>query len=241
MPPSVSRAPNSSPVHAAARARVLGEVLGGALSLVFPVGCAGCDQPDVTLCGECRRALVPDPHSRTVGGLEVHSGAAFDGVLARVVRACKEDGRTGLARPLAPLLAAAAGRVRTPTPADQAAAGTVVVPVPTSPGAMRRRGYRVAELLARRAGLHPQRLLHTLGRTADQRGLGREARARNVSGSMRASHVEGCSVVLVDDVVTTGATLVEAARALREAGAVVLGAATVASTSRTGIVTATDT
>ncbi len=83
-----------------------------------------------------------------------------------------------------------------------------------------------------RAGLHPHTSMQTAGRAADQRGLGREDRARNTAGSLRARGVAGCAVLIVDDVVTSGATLCEAERALRAAGAVVIGAATVASTPR---------
>lgn len=109
----------------------------------------------------------------------------------------------------------------------------VVVPVPSSPAAMRRRGYPIAELLARRGGLRPVRLLASVGTPADQRGLGRGDRERNVVGTLHARGVAGLRVVVVDDVVTTGATLREAARALEASGAVVLGAATVATTLRT--------
>ncbi|MEP6797352.1 MAG: phosphoribosyltransferase family protein, partial [Lapillicoccus sp.] len=71
----------------------------------------------------------------------------------------------------------------------------------------------------------------------DQAGLGQEARARNLAGayavrSARTPGLVGRRVVLVDDVMTTGATLVEAARALRAAGAVVEAAVTLAATAR---------
>jgi len=162
-------------------------------------------------------------------GLTVHSGLPFEAEPARVLRALKEDGRTHLARALAPALAAAAAD----GVATESSARALVVPVPTSPAAMRRRGYRVSELLARRAGLHPVRVLRVARATDDQRRLSRTARAQNVAGSMRAIRgLEGVEVLLVDDVVTTGATLVEAARALRAAGARVRGAATVAATPR---------
>jgi predicted amidophosphoribosyltransferase len=148
-------------------------------------------------------------------------------VAARVLRALKEDGRTGLARALAPALAAAVAALDAP--------GAVVVPVPSSRAALRRRGYRVAELLARRAELAPVRALRSVRTVADQRGLGRAQRRENVAGSLRAVRgnvLTGRDVVIVDDVVTTGATLAEAARALRAAGARVVGAATVAATPR---------
>ncbi|PZU46411.1 MAG: phosphoribosyltransferase [Microbacterium sp.] len=216
--------------------RPVREALTAALALVFPTWCVGCDAPDVSLCPACRLAVRPVVTSRTLDDLPVWAGLAFEGVAARALRALKEEGRTGLARALAPALAAAA---------DAACAGRadraelLVVPVPTSPAAMRRRGYRVVELIAARAGLRPRRMLRTSGSAADQRRLGLDDRARNVHGSMRAHEVAGRAVLIVDDVVTTGATLREAARALRDAGATVIGAATVASTPRKGFVTAT--
>ncbi|MBU4465561.1 MAG: ComF family protein [Actinobacteria bacterium] len=159
------------------------------------------------------------------GGLVVRSGLDFDDAVARVIRALKEEGRTALARPLAPALAVSLSAFDVP-------AETTIVPIPTSRAAMRRRGYRVVELIARRAGIRTTPLLAIARTTADQRLLGREERQHNVAGSMRARESRGLPVVVIDDVVTTGATLAEAARALERAGAIVLGAATVASTAR---------
>ena len=197
--------------------------LADALSLAFPTWCAGCDLPDAALCPSCRAQLTPQPRRRSADGLEIWSGVSFEGVAARVVRAFKEDGRTGLAVALAPALAAALA-VWDPQ--------VTVVPVPASRSSLRRRGYRPVELIARRAGVRPRRLLLVSRNTRDQRGLARDARRANVAGSMRARDAAGMRVVIVDDVVTTGATLAEAARALRSAGAVVVGAATVAATAR---------
>lgn len=199
--------------------------LADALALAFPVDCAGCAAPGRALCAACLSRLSGDVRVRTLNsGLRVWSGLEYADAAAGALRALKEDGRTSLARDLAPALRAAlraAGEGRT---------GLVVVPVPTSRAAMRRRGYRVVELLARRAGVVPRRLLVPVRRTADQRRLGRDERHRNLEGSLRARPAVGLRVVIVDDVVTTGATLVEAARALRAAGAEVVGAATVAAT-----------
>ncbi|MFJ6653219.1 ComF family protein [Microbacterium sp. NPDC091313] len=198
--------------------------LADALTFVLPVDCAGCGAADETLCAACRQQLTPDPLVRRLGSLEVRSGVLFDGPAARVIRALKEDGRTGLARELAPALRAAAGGW------DED--GIVVVPVPTSAAAMRRRGFRVGELLARAAGWRPERMLRLERVTADQRALDVDARARNAAGSMSARGAAGARVLVVDDVVTSGATLREAARALTAAGADVVGAVTAAAVPR---------
>jgi predicted amidophosphoribosyltransferase len=198
--------------------------LAEALSLVLPVWCAGCDAPDASLCPSCRAAFSASGVARTLpGGLVVRSAAVFQTSAARVVRALKEDGRTDLARPLGAALAAVAGEH----------AGVTAVPIPSSRASFRRRGYAVAELLARRGGLEPADLLRVEGRTHDQRTLGRASRARNVAGAFavrRGADPAGLRVLLVDDVVTTGATLAEAARVLQAAGARVQGAVTLAAT-----------
>lgn len=217
-----------------ANATPLRDALAAALALILPTWCAGCDAPDVGLCPACRLAVQPAVTRRTLGDLPVWSALAFEGVTARTLRALKEEGRTGLARALAPALAAAADAACAATGVD----AVTVVPVPTSAAAMRRRGYRAVELLTARAGLASSRSLRTSG-AADQRVLGLDERARNVHGTMSARRVAGRTVLIVDDVVTTGATLREADRALRDAGATVIGAATVASTPRKGFVTAT--
>lgn len=221
-----------------------------ALALVLPVSCAGCGEADVALCERCLLALAPDPQWRTLdapgGPVTVWSALAFDGVAARVLRALKEEGRTGLAWALGPALAVAL--------AHAGAGGDVLlVPMPTSRAAYRRRGFRVPDLLLRRAGHRPRRLLRQARRTDDQRGLDREARRRNVAHSLVARvpwQAPGASrdasserrdgseqavrprVVVVDDVVTTGASLAEAVRALRAAGAEVVAAVTLAATPR---------
>ncbi|HWI30466.1 MAG TPA: phosphoribosyltransferase family protein [Microbacterium sp.] len=232
-----------------ARDAVLG-ALADALALAFPVDCAGCRVPGVALCDACRGALVPRPTTRRLAsGLEVWSGLPFEGPVAGALRALKEEGRTSLARALAPALASALAAAAEAAVVQGAAAqasavqtsavhgadahpGLLVVPVPASRKAIRRRGYRVVDLLVRRAGVVPARLLVPARRTVDQRGLGASARRSNVEGSLRARACAGLEIVVVDDVVTTGATLEEAARALTAEGARVLAAATVAATPR---------
>ena len=132
------------------------DALSGALSLLLPVWCAGCDAPDVVLCGECRRTLAaeaaaPGPPRTLHGGLRVHAAVEFSGVAARTIRAFKEEGRTALAGPLGAALAVSAAAALTAASDD-----VVFVPVPSSRAAYRRRGHHIAELLARRARMLPE-------------------------------------------------------------------------------------
>jgi len=220
--------PSPRSTGTAAAAAAVARACNGALALLLPVWCAGCDAPDVVLCGRCRDVLIPRVRRRPLAaGLAVCSALPFEGVPARILRALKEDGRTALARPLGFALAAAVAAAL-----PSGAGDIAVVPIPSSRRAFRRRGYDVTRLLVRRGGLQPFGALTTSGSALDQRGLGRAARADNVAGTMHARGVEGAEVIVVDDVVTTGATLREAVRALTAGGARVLGAATAAATAR---------
>lgn len=198
-----------------------------ALMFWLPVACAGCGMLDTDLCTGCRAALAPHvTRRRLADDVEVVSALPFEGVVARVVRALKEEGRTGLAHALAPALEEA---LRASAPAD-----ALVVAVPSTRAAVRRRGYRPVALLLRRAGRRDARALRARRAPRDQRGLDRHARRANVEGAFAARDVVGRTVVVVDDVVTTGATLCEAVRALRAAGAATVAAVALAHTPRRG-------
>ncbi len=202
--------------------RMLRDALLDALAVLSPVECSGCGAPDRGLCDGCRSALLPEPTVRRLAdGTVVRAALRYEGVPRRVLLALKESGRTDAARALGLAFSTVLEHP-----------GALVVAVPTSRSAYRRRGYDPVRLLLRAAGIRPLRALaSSSGRV--QKGLTIDERAANRRGSFRATRrLDGLSILLVDDVVTTGATLVEAARVVREAGGTVVGAACLASTPR---------
>jgi predicted amidophosphoribosyltransferase len=151
-----------------------------------------------------------------------------------MIVAHKERARTTLTRALGQALAAAVAACGHP--------GCVVVPVPSAPRAVRGRGHdstlslaraAVAELRAEGLDVRCMVTLRQARRTADQAALGSAERASNLFGALAAVRpVRDLRIILVDDVITTGASLAEAARALRAAGALVESAAVIAATPR---------
>lgn len=157
--------------------------------------------------------------------------ATYSGPVRQLIVAHKERGLAGLTRPLG----AALGRAVLGATAE--ARPAFLVPVPSSPASVRRRGrdptLGIAREAGRTVGISCVRALEHRRRVADQAGLTATARAANLAGALRSRlDLRGARVLLVDDVVTTGATLAEAARALRAAGAQVPAAAVVAATVR---------
>ena len=167
--------------------------------------------------------------------LVVVSSGEHDGVLRLAVIAWKEEGRAALLRPLAHLLATAVVEIT-----GGESAPLVLVPVPTTRRSRLARGADVVDELARaachlvrRTGLDVTvvQALRPVRRTADQTALGARDRERNLHGAFAArsmARLDGRRPVVVDDIVTTGATLREARRALVAAGVEPIGAATVA-------------
>jgi ComF family protein len=210
--------------HPVLRAAIL-----DALAVLSPVACAGCGARDRSLCDACRVRLAPrvTPHELKAG-LRVYAGLEYDGPVRRTILAFKEQHRTDVARALAEPLRAAVGE------AAIASAGPLhLVTVPPSRASFRRRGYDPVQLLCRQAGLRALPALRSTRHTASQKTLGADDRAANLVGSLRATRsLAGGHFLLVDDVVTTGATLAEAARAIREAGGIVDTAVAVAFTPR---------
>lgn len=222
--------------------------VGGALcEVLWPTRCVCCDQPGELLCEGCRAGL-PWVEQRLAcpvcgapfgfltctecGGAWVPrstvAALGFRGAPARMVTCLKDAHELRLAPVMAAAMLTAleeasawpAGDGR---PRFDARATDGVCFVPATAAAYARRGFDHMELvareLARAAGLPlADVLVRAIAR--DQRELGREGRAENLAGTMRAiEDVSGASLLLLDDVATTGASVNEAARALLDRGA----------------------
>jgi len=235
----------------------LGGLLGGLTDLLFPARCLGCGtEVDMQgrLCGPCWGdvtfidgpvcACCGSPFEVDLGPETLCAGCLaevppfdtaramcrYDDGSRRFILGLKHGDRVDAARPLARWLTRAAAPFL-----DEV---DVIAPVPLHRWRLLRRRFNQAAELARalkaETGLPVMAdLLHRVRATQSQGGLNRAGRARNVKGAFRvnARHVpdmQGCTVLLVDDVLTTGATVHACAKALKQAGAAAVHVVTLA-------------
>ncbi len=232
------------------------------LDLLIGSSCVGCGLPGRLLCPECvatlpARASPAWPEPAPPGLVRPWAAAPYEGLVRALVIGHKEHARHAHAPVLGRLLALACADLIATVAADGEEGGgrpwdtgVLLVPVPSRPGSDRARGHAPTRTLARSAartlrsgGVRATRadLLTHRGGVVDQAGLDAAARAANLAGALatvpralaRAAHGHPPALVIVcDDVITTGATMAEAQRALAAGGVPVLGGAAVAATLR---------
>jgi ComF family protein len=221
--------------------------IAAAADLLLGAGCHSCGQPWWGICPHCRRQVasrrpffttpIPSPDGFPV----TVTSSTYDPILRGLISAHKERQALALTSFLGDRLALSVHGLLAREPYAVRTSNIVLVPIPSAASTVRRRGFDATASMARLAArrlrgryLVTVRSALTQGRrVADQVGLGAAARQQNLAGAFRLRRpISTGAAVLVDDLVTTGSSLTEAARVLREAGITVLGAATVAATAR---------
>lgn len=204
------------------------------LGLLFQKPCLACgqrvvDPREAGLCPGCWQALahwpVPEvrPHLGEEPDFKPMAAFAYEGWLRELVHAWKFEGRSALTRPLARCMAA---RLK-----DQGAgAYDLAVTLPANPASLQERGFdaagELAAMVARGLGLELRQPLRQLRHRQRQSGLKHQDRLKNAQGLYALAPgeaVEGKHLLILDDLMTTGATAQAASAALLEAGALSVG------------------
>jgi predicted amidophosphoribosyltransferase len=196
----------------------------GLLDFVFPSRCAVCEALGPNLCEDCHQVLRPSPHDFQRGPIVGWAATYLSPEVSKLLVSFKDRGQSALVSDLNELIA--------PLVAELAVFSEVVhlVPAPSRMENFARRGFTPSVVLARAlsnlvSNAHVLNCLVLAKDVKDQVGLSSAQRHENLAGSMSINQrVGGSLCFVVDDICTTGATLIEAWRALSVGGANVLGA-----------------
>ena len=195
--------------------------------LIFPVRCLGCSALGLPICSECRRSWHPHifrRNSRSKPHFPIYSSVQYSPIAGKVLLAAKENSLIQADE----LILHALKRSLFHCVKDQ---GTgMLIPIPSRSSVARLRGRQFVLDLSRQlteaSALPTFEILSHTRKVRDQSALDSRARIQNLAGSMKALRYLSGKAILIDDLVTTGVTLDEAARALREKGIEVAAAVT---------------
>ena len=186
--------------------------------LIFPTRCYGCNCLGMSICTTCRREWIPHYYKTQDNLLNVHTAIMYTPIASKIILAAKENGLQGADD----LLIAAIEHVLDKASLDRGY--FTLVPVPSSKQSQRRRGRSfildLTKTISKRTGIPVNDCLELSRRVSDQSGLTRVQRSSNMQGafSLKTGAILRGDAIVIDDVVTTGATLREAARALNSQG-----------------------
>jgi ComF family protein len=199
------------------------------LDILFPIKClGGCGDKSAYLCEKCADSI---PHPQNIPQKDIWSAASYKNETMReAVHAFKYSGAKKLAEPLSKLLS---DRLKLSGPLQEILAKNkkekiIIIPIPISKQRMRKRGFNQSELLAKNLsdilGFElSTNVLYKIRDTKPQAEIeNREKRIKNIEGVFAAKYpekIKNKTILLIDDVTTTGATIIEARRTLKEAGA----------------------
>ena len=209
------------------------ELLRNINELIFPSRCVACGVLGLSLCSQCRRGWHPHSYQSEIGRdaatrLTVFSSVLYSPIAQKIILGAKESHLKVCDQLVSEAITHSLQRVLINSSVD------FLIPIPSRPAAARLRGRQfineISQGASKACSIPIASALRHRRRVKDQSGLDSQARWNNVEGAFVVEGEYGLrgSVLLIDDLVTTGATLSEAARALRYAGIKVVGAVTAA-------------
>lgn len=203
------------------------------LGMFLPTPCVGCGSGTQLACESCLHELagpgiqfreIINPHSGH--SIPVSSAWSYGPTSAGFINSFKEHGVTALARVFAVALHASLEQLRSDIPSSSSA---MWIAPPTTRASYRERGYWPVGVIAQRAGIRLVPALTFVRGHSDHAGLDARQREANMAGALQVDRpLAGCDVILFDDVITSGATLRECARAVAQAGGHVVAGLTLA-------------
>lgn len=195
--------------------------------LIFPIRCLGCDQLGISICSQCRKFWHPriiKTWSHSKEKFPIYSSIPYSPIAGKVLLSAKESSLELADNLLTAALLHSLRGARSQNQID------FLVPIPSRKSVARKRGRQFISVLSKSIGesenLPTEEILTHTRKVRDQSNLDAKDRAANLDKALISLRFLSGKAVLIDDLVTTGATLHEAARALRSKGITVAAAVT---------------